>query len=130
MTGYDDWNIPTFVKVRDKLKGKGYDVVLPVDMEKPDADHPPTDFAYWLSRDIELILQDCDGIIVLPEWERSRGAKLEVFTGLMKWLKCPNFEFYRYINGDVDRLSAAWIAARLMWKWRLYSKEAGKVIAA
>ena len=86
MTGYKDWNIPTFLRVREELIRNGYNIVIPADLETPDPDHPADDFAWWLGEDVKLILGKCGGIMLLPEWERSRGVLIEVFTGLMKWV--------------------------------------------
>src|SRR3569833_1149958 len=130
MTGYKDWNIPTFLRVRDELIRNGYNIVIPADLETPDPDHPADDFAWWLGEDVKLILGKCGGIMLLPEWERSRGAKIEVVTGLMKWVKEREFQFYRYRGeGTAERLSAPWVASRLMWKWSLYCRKAGAIAA-
>ena len=100
MTGYSDWNIPTFKRVRDELTAQGYNIVLPADLDNPSPDHPPTDFSWWLGEDVKLVLES-DGIIFLEEWERSRGACIEAFTGLAKYAKDKEFEFKLHITKGV-----------------------------
>lgn len=36
----------------------------------------------WLRYDLIAMLQECDSIAVLPEWEISKGARLEYATAL------------------------------------------------
>ncbi len=40
-------------------------------------------WAEMLARDVVLVGDKCDGIVFLPNWHKSRGAKLEAFTGLL-----------------------------------------------
>ena len=37
----------------------------------------------FLSRDVKLIADTVGGIIFLPNWEQSRGARLEAFVGIL-----------------------------------------------
>jgi hypothetical protein len=32
----------------------------------------------WIRKDVHLILDDCEGVAVLPGWQRAAGARLEV----------------------------------------------------
>jgi hypothetical protein len=48
-----------------------------VNLAEMDANDPePLTWEQYLRRDIRVLL-DCDGIALLPGWERSRGAQLE-----------------------------------------------------
>ncbi len=72
MTGLPELNFPTFHAEAARLRGLGYEVVNPAEIN---AD--PT--AAWLDcmrRDIQQLVL-CDGIALLPGWHDSRGANVE-----------------------------------------------------
>lgn len=125
MSGYDDFNVPAFRTAKLNLEAKhGFEIQLPYDIEN--TAQPGWTWGDYLAEDIRLICNDCDGILLLPEWERSRGAKLEVATGLMQSLKFPEFTFHMVVDTltDVVGLSAEVMAERWSWVWNEYSKEA------
>ena len=73
MTGIEDFNYPAFNSMADKLRGQGYEVENP-------ADHGVVEGATWsdyMAYDLTR-LGLCGVIALLPGWERSEGAKLEV----------------------------------------------------
>jgi hypothetical protein len=76
MTGYPDWNIPAFDVAATHLRTLGYEVLNPADAG---AD-PGKTWDEYLRDDIVLVAQ-ADAIAVLPGWELSRGARLEVHIG-------------------------------------------------
>jgi nucleoside 2-deoxyribosyltransferase len=72
MTGYPDLNFPAFHKAAASLRASGYEVVNPAELE-------PDQAALWedcMRKDIAALVT-CDGIALLPGWEKSRGATLE-----------------------------------------------------
>lgn len=73
MTGMPDLNRVAFNEVEEKLTKKGYIVYNPVKYgdEKKDSREE------LMKKDFELIL-DSDKVVVLPNWENSWGAVLEV----------------------------------------------------
>lgn len=73
MTGIPDHNFPAFNAEAARLRGKGYDVVNPVDIN---ADQQ-ADWHACLRRDIAA-LTTCDAIALLPGWQGSAGAHLEM----------------------------------------------------
>ena len=73
MTGYPDFNIPAFNAAAAHLRALGYEVLNPVDGGADEA----KSWSDYLRDDIVLIAQS-DAIAVLPGWEMSRGARLEV----------------------------------------------------
>lgn len=73
MTGIPDWNFPAFNAEASRLRGLGYDVVNPVDIN-PDTATP---YNECLRRDM-LELMTCDTIAMLDGWMDSNGAHLEM----------------------------------------------------
>ncbi|MDG9927461.1 MULTISPECIES: DUF4406 domain-containing protein [unclassified Pseudomonas] len=73
MTGYPDFNFPAFNAEAERLRGAGWHVENP-------AEHGHVDGAEWgdyLRYDIWR-LATCEAIHLLPGWQKSKGAKLEV----------------------------------------------------
>ena len=94
MSGKPSFNWPAFDELAAVLRGRGFDVVSPSEMDSPatraavmsspDGHHrdlPPGEtWGYYLSRDVALLADGgIEGVVVLPEWETSKGARLEVF---------------------------------------------------
>ena len=73
MTGIADFNYPAFNTVADQLRAQGFEV------EKP-ADHGIVEGAQWTDYMAYNLtrLGLCGVIALLPDWEKSQGAKLEV----------------------------------------------------
>lgn len=76
MTGYDDDNKPAFNQAAVFLRSLGHHVINPVESDEFAKTKSWTDF---LRKDIVLIARECDCVALLPGWEHSRGARLEVF---------------------------------------------------
>lgn len=131
MTGIPQYNFPAFDRAAEALRVMGYEVVSPAELDDPEdrakalasddgapqtAHHFGKSWADFLARDVKLI---ADGefavIVVLPGWEKSRGARLETFvanalhdipvvrydplspTGLTE---VPELELFRAWTGD------------------------------
>lgn len=82
MTGVEVFNYPGFIMAASDLRDLGFEVVNPVEMKDPVT--KPNDIEYnrrqYLARNIERILSDdtIDAVVVLPGWQDSRGAVLEL----------------------------------------------------
>lgn len=97
MTGIKGFNYTYFDTIAARLRSDGYDVVSPAELESPEARRvseasPDGSLASmpagstWgraLARCMPPLLDDCGGIILLPMWWQSRGAKLEATAGLL-----------------------------------------------
>ena len=94
MSGIPGFNIPAFDALARELRGRGLEVVSPAEMDGPvtrkhllasrmgdHGDLPPGEtWGFYLARDVQLLADDgIQGVVVLPDWDRSRGARLEVF---------------------------------------------------
>ena len=96
MTGHPQHNIPAFDAHAELLRSYGYEVVSPAELDDPEdravalasmtgslAGHSKT-WGDFLARDVKLLADDgIEGIVVLPGWQTSRGARLETFVGKM-----------------------------------------------
>lgn len=109
MLGMPDFNFPAFCEWADHLRKLGYTPVSPADKErlegtdKPDWSKIPAEWscptgqgansdvtpAQIRKEDFEVLLT-CDGIAMLPGWEKSSGARAELlvaqFCGLSLYL--------------------------------------------
>lgn len=72
MTGKPLLNFPAFNAEADRLRALGYDVVNPAEIN-PDHSVP---WATCMRDDIAQLVR-CEGIVLLPGWENSKGASLE-----------------------------------------------------
>src|SRR4030067_356291 len=96
MTGYPQFNIPVFDAMAALLRDEGYDVVSPAELDDPEVraaslaspdgalqtleTHGQT-WGDFLARDVKLFADDgIDGVVVLPGWAKSPGARLETFV--------------------------------------------------
>ena len=78
MTGIENHNFPLFNQVAENLRQCHHDIVNPAELgEMPEPTGKPTDWYWYLKRDIKAMI-DCDAVILLPNWNESRGARLEV----------------------------------------------------
>ena len=73
MTGVPDFNFPAFNASADRLRGCGLDVVNPAEI----CTDTGMSWEACMRADIKALC-DCDTIALLPGWENSKGAHLEV----------------------------------------------------
>ncbi len=74
MTGLPDYNRPAFDSAAKLLREKGKTVFNPAEVGERNVIMPR---AWYMRRDIEALLK-CDSVVLLPDWEKSEGARLEV----------------------------------------------------
>jgi len=92
MRGLPDNNVRAFREAAETLRSRGLEVVSPVELDDEEGfDHTSDElteehYNRFLARDIVRILselfaaegQPLDALVMLPRWERSKGAALEV----------------------------------------------------
>jgi len=71
MTGYVDFNYPAFNAEAARLRALGWTVENPAENPKQDS------WEAYMRQAITQMMR-CDRVAVLPGWERSRGANVEV----------------------------------------------------
>lgn len=92
MTGLPDYNYPAFNRAADFLRGAKFTVLNPVDSEQHNPT-PGTPQAWdWYMRHALRMVLDADGIALLPQWQRSRGAQLEVQVAKALGVPCHPVE--------------------------------------
>jgi len=85
MTGFEDFNFPAFNKMAAKLRARGYVVENPAEHGVVDG----ADWADYMAYDLTR-LGLCGQVAVLPGWENSKGARLEVHIARELGMKIVN----------------------------------------
>lgn len=96
MTGIPQFNYPEFRRIAKELREAGYKVISPVEedteeyqeqaMLSKDGRHGEDGkfagltWADILAKDVKLVADKVDGVVVMNGWGKSRGARLEVFV--------------------------------------------------
>lgn len=98
MTGLPKFNYPFFFRVAAAMRNAGWTVTSPAEMDTPGKlelvlasedgkldgmEHLVGTWADFLSEDVKLIADKIDGLVFLPGWQKSRGARLEAYVGLI-----------------------------------------------
>jgi glycosyltransferase involved in cell wall biosynthesis len=83
MTGLPDYNRPAFERVAEELRAQGKSVFNPGDIGPKENIMPR---AWYMRKDLDALMRS-DSVYLLPGWETSEGAKLEV--AIAKELELP-----------------------------------------
>jgi hypothetical protein len=123
MTNLPGFGFKVFDSVADELRTRGIDVVTPSELDEaasrkaamqskdgdPDAYYKATGLmrGRLLARDIRIVIDDVDSVIVMPGWRQSKGARLETFTA---WLHGKPVLYYPTLRRVPDAaLRSAWM---------------------
>ena len=118
MSGLPQFNFPAFFAAADQLRAAGFEVVSPAEIDNeedkgaalrsPDGqlvkhtDGIAKTWGDFLARDVKLLADTgIQGIVFLPNWQTSKGAKLEAFVGLLQ-----GFKFWEYEEGFAYRVTS------------------------
>lgn len=83
MTGVEDFNYPLFNKTAETLRSQGFTVFNPAETESENTDYPYQQAPWdWYLRRAIRKLTHCDLIVLLPGYENSKGASLELSIAL------------------------------------------------
>lgn len=87
MSGMPDWNFPAFFEAERQLLELGYEVINPAHNDGATVqealesagspDRPNNMWSWYMRRDLPHVME-VDMLCVLPGWQNSKGAKLEV----------------------------------------------------
>lgn len=89
MSGLPDLNFPAFHAAAAKLRASGYDVVNPAEINVD----PSAGWVECLRKDIAQLVT-CDGIALLPGWEKSKGAALECHIATALQMKVIYVDYF------------------------------------
>lgn len=78
MTGHPQFNRAAFHKAASDLRGRGFDVVSPAELDATGAS-----WGQMLAQEVVLVAERVDALALLPGWQRSRGARLETFVAFL-----------------------------------------------
>lgn len=92
MTGLPFANIPAFDAAAKDLRARGYDITSPAELDddkiRAESVADATGLIHagswgeFLARDVKLLADELNAVVLLPDWGRSRGANLEVFVAM------------------------------------------------
>lgn len=97
MTGIPQFNYPAFREATKHLRSQGLDIISPVEQDSAkyqelaiksknghhkDVEETGDTWGDILAKDVKIVADEVDGVVVLPGWSESRGARLEVFVAL------------------------------------------------
>lgn len=96
MRNVEKFNFPAFEAAEQDLLSQGIDVISPHSMDinegfnPMDGDVEPPATEDCARRDVDAIFE-VDVLVLLPNWQTSRGARAE--KALADWLEKPCFEY-------------------------------------
>lgn len=115
MTGVAQSNKPLFEYAAKSLRERGWLITSPAELDSLEeiegCFEQPYGSMYWhvLARDVELVGR-LDGIVFLPNWEKSTGARIEASVGLLR-AERDGFEFWSF-RGALDPYRVSTFAVR------------------
>lgn len=99
MSGIADNNFPAFHEWAARLRAQGYDVVSPAEIEEAGS------WEMCLRADLRELCT-CDAIALMPGWENSKGANLELHVAHrlgMQVLHLPlQFDLVRHLRRQME----------------------------
>jgi len=120
MSHYPNFNFPAFEEATATLRSQGMTVISPHELDKA---HDAKDYAAaagsstgniadlkqtwgdFLSRDVKIVADAVTGVALLPAWQNSKGAKLEVTVALLQ-----GKPIYQYHTGSgLSQLDRTWV---------------------
>lgn len=110
MSGLPEYNYPAFKAAAAELRECGFEVICPAEnglpADAPWIDHMRVDIGHLLT---------CSAVAVLPGWENSRGARLEVHLArelgltvqpVQAWVQAAREEFAAEIEAEAGNEDA------------------------
>lgn len=77
MTGIEDFNYPAFNAAQEQLERRGLAILNPADTEAENDTGAPQHWSWYMRRALRMVTVS-DALCLLPGWENSKGANLEV----------------------------------------------------
>lgn len=123
MSGRPQFNFPAFFQAAEDLRRDGFEVVSPAEIDNaedkaaalasPDGNmraiNSSKTWGDFLARDVKLLADTgIQGIVFLPGWATSKGAKLEAFVGLLQ-----GFKFWEYSEIGTYRIRSSYVFSEI-----------------
>lgn len=83
MSSKPENNFPEFKRAASILRQRGFEVVSPAELDKELGPKQGVSYGHYLGRDVQLLIDECQGIVLLPEWTQSKGARIEATTAII-----------------------------------------------
>ncbi|MET4780838.1 DUF4406 domain-containing protein [Glaciihabitans sp. UYNi722] len=77
MTGLPDFNYPAFRDAETHLTARGLTALCPADSEQHNTTGAPQPWDWYMRHALRMVI-DSDAVCLLPGWQTSNGANLEV----------------------------------------------------
>lgn len=105
MSGYPGNNYQAFDAASANLRQRGFDVISPAELSREQGIDgtrilEPHEYAGCMRCDIEALLK-VEGVICLPGWRKSKGARYEVHTAQLLGLKVLEFPDCRPVSETI-----------------------------
>jgi len=114
MTGLPEHNYPAFAEARERIRKEGHEIFCPAEHALLEGYEPTTPVTKeWVQDKMRVFLStilDSDGIVVLPGWARSEGAKVEVATAVATGKKI--FQYHKHRPISLEELNGVQIVTR------------------
>lgn len=123
MTGIPQFNFPAFAEATAALRALGHEVISPAEQDPPEVQAAALaspdgrldangmiagkTWGDILALDVKTVADDVEGVVLLPGWQLSRGARLETFVALL----CRK-PVHLWLGGEMHWLSP--VAAQCM----------------
>lgn len=91
MTGIPEYNHPAFDRAMKNLQLRGRVVKSPHTVQPTIKAHADMIWSDWLKLDLVILLTECNAIAMLDGWERSHGARLELYNAI-----ALGYRIYKY----------------------------------
>lgn len=103
MSGIEGHNYPAFAQACRQLRLRGMTIVSPHELKHDDRGEPGSiDWTQYLRGDV-MALMECDGIILLPGWSKSKGARLELHIALSMEMPVKFYDQHMDLLLDMER---------------------------
>lgn len=99
MSGLPNFNTPLFMATAQKWRDAGYFVQNPVELGGLDQSK---DWRTYMIVDLTVIMLACDAIAVIPGWEASKGARVEMMIARAFGLEIYDAETFELINPKIS----------------------------
>lgn len=94
MTGIPDFNFPKFHRLAAVIRATGVECFNPAETDGGSQDKP---YEFYIREDIKALLE-CTELALMPGWENSKGANLEL--SIARALKLPVYQLTE--DGIID----------------------------